>query len=155
MITIYKMSEKEFLQKKGSIPVLFSGDMQPRSYYFLKIDGEKQWLIDQVDVGLKSIPYMLCNKLNLLFIAATFNLYIIDCFNNKIVFENDLNTPCVDFFVKEDIVYIICETELVHFSLKSNCIVKCDNFSCMLENLFITKDYVVVTLENGETITIR
>ena len=154
-ININEISEKDFLRKKDSIPVLFSSDKQPRSYYLLSIDDKQQWLIDQVDVGLKSIPYMICSESNLLFVATTFNLYVIDYINNKIDLEYVLQTPCVDFFTKDEIVYVICETELVHFSLKYNRIVKCDKFSYMLEDLIITKDCVVITLENGEIVTVR
>lgn len=155
IISINEISEREFLHKKEIIPVLFSGTMQPRSYFFLSIDEKKQWLIDQVDIGLKNIPYMICSNSNLLFVATTFNLYVINYINNKIVFANDLKTPCVDFFVKDDIVYVICETEVLYFSLKHNCIAKCDKFSYMLEDLSISKDKVVITLENQETIIIK
>lgn len=154
-ITINEISEEDFLQKKGSIPILLSSDMYPRSYYLLNIGNEKQWLIDQVDVGLKNIPYMLYNKSSLLFVATTFNLYIIDYVSNKIIFTLGLHTPCVDFFVKCDIVYVICEIELLHYSLKNNHIVKCDTFSYMLEDLSITVDKAVITLENGEIIPIE
>lgn len=154
-ININRITEEEFLQERNSIPVLFSRDMNPRSYYIIDINGKKQWLIDQEDVGLENIPYMLYNKLNLLFVATTFNLYIIDYIKNKIVFEYDLITPCVDFFANNEFVFIICEGELLHFSIKLNRIVKYDIFSYALENLSLTTDKAIITLENGETIVIK
>ena len=155
IIDINEISEEEFLHKKESLDILVGGDMQPRSYFLLKVGKEKQWLIDQVDVGLKNIPYMLCNKSHILFVATTFNLYVINCLNNKIIFESTLETPCVDFYAKDEIVYIICETELIHFSLVHNCILKQDRFSYMVETINKTINKVVITLENGRSIVIR
>ncbi|MBQ7387208.1 MAG: hypothetical protein IJW03_03480 [Clostridia bacterium] len=156
LIEIDRISEEEFMVLKKSTPTLCSGEYRySRDYFLIKIDKENKWLIDQVDVGLPNVPYMMCNKSNILFVATTFNLYVIDCINNKIVFECELKTPCVDFFATEKIVYIICECQLLHFSIKDKRVLKCDDFSDMLEDYIKTDDKVIITLENGQTFAIK
>ena len=110
--------------------------------------------IPAVSVGFDNVGWGYSKTRNGLMDPANYPI-ITDYIKNEIVFEYDLITPCVDFFANNEFVFIICEGELLHFSIKLNRIVKYDIFSYALENLSLTTDKAIITLENGETIVIK
>lgn len=151
---IRKINKLDFEKKLNDSIVIKEQEHYPKAYY--TINEEKMnisLLIEQTYVGVDTINYLNIQNTNICIFALTFSICVFDWFNKIIIETFPLSTCCQKIIYRTNNVYLICETEVIIYSIIS---LKCIGKQEMTNNICDvreTNDQISVILDDcSETI---
>ena len=79
---------------------------------------------------------------------------MIDYKNKAILLQQELNTPCIDIVCINDIAYIVCEADIIKYSVKDNTLFDSLYLSDAVKEISIQNENCRITLYDGNLITL-
>lgn len=135
-----------------SIGVAFN---YPKQYFLLSEQHSNfEILIEQSSIGLHTVPFISFLDNNQTLFCLTNSCVVIDYKNKAILLQQELNTPCIDIVCINDIAYIVCEADIIKYSVKDNTLFDSLYLSDAVKEISIQNENCRITLYDGNLITL-
>ena len=146
--------EKFNALKKNSVSIGVAFNY-PKQYFFLSEQhGNFEILIEQSSIGLHTVPFISFLDKNQTIFCLTDSFVVIDYKNKAVLFQHELNTPCIDIVFINNIAYIVCEADIIKYSVKENTLFDSLYLSDAVKEISIQNGNYLITLYDGNLITL-
>ncbi len=150
---IIEIDYNKYESLKTKILAINISNNAPKQYlYLFEHKTGFELLIEQTFVGLRTLPYISFANCNHALICFTNCCLMIDYESQNIVFKKELLTPCIDIILINDNVYMVCEAEILKYSVSSNLWDDYLSLTDSVKDIFNVNGNWFVVLYNGETI---
>ena len=152
---IQEINFKQFTTLKENTFTIGDAFNYPTQYFLLsEHHNEFQILIEQSSIGLHDVPFISFLDKNQTLICLTDSCVVIDYKNKAVRLQQKLNTPCVDIVCIDDIAYIVCEADIIKYSVKDNSLFDPVYLSDAVKEISDQNGICLVTLYDGNFITL-
>lgn len=144
----YESLRQNFLTIKAS-------NNNPKQYFLLCEHYTKtKILTEQTFIGLHTVSYISYVMLNQSLLCLTDCCFIIDYKKQVVIFQKELVTPCVDIIPINDITYVVCEAEILKYSVNDNLWEDSLDLPDMVKDISNEDGNWSIVLYNGEQISL-
>lgn len=112
-------------------------------------------LIKQTFIGLDTVLYISCLDKKITLFCLSDYFFVFDYCRKKTIFSSELITPCVDIMYINNYAYILCESEIIKYSIIENTIISIFNLPDSIKNIMMDNNEVFVILYDGEVIKVN
>lgn len=111
-------------------------------------------LIEQSSIGLHIVPYISFLDEHQTLLCLTNSCVVINYKNKAVLLQQELSTPCIDIVCINDIAYIVCEADIIKYSVKDNSLFDSLYLSDAVKEISIQNGNCLITLYDGNLITL-
>ena len=152
---IQEINFKQFTTLKENTFTIGDAFNYPTQYFLLsEHHNEFQILIEQSSIGLHDVPFISFLDKNQTLLCLTDSCVVIDYKNKAVRLQQKLNTPCIDIVCIDDIAYIVCEADIIKYSVKDNSLFDPVYLSVAVKEISDQNGICLVTLYDGNFITL-
>ena len=139
---VHEIDYDEFRDASQELFTIGIAPNYPKQYFLLseRYSGFKM-LIEQSFIGLHTVPYVSFIHKSQTLLCLTDFCVVIDYKKKTVLLQQKLNTSCIDILCINDMAYIVCEADIMKYSVEDNALVK---------SLYLSDTVQEITNQNGE-----
>ena len=147
---VYEINFEKFNYLKKKTFTIETATNYPKQYFLLsELHSGFEMLMEQSYIGLNTVPYISFLDKNQTLLCCTDSCIVIDYKEKTILLQQELMTACIDIIYINGIAYIVCEADIIKYSVKDNSLIDTLYLSDAVKEISNQNDNWLITLYDG------